>query len=354
VGRVDYTLTKEYVSTTGYPRVVQHNGMDNYNIHYMQRIAEIHPPYSGGWVMGSSALWAVFEVYINQPDTTWRVTVTPQSGNPDFGVAIHDPSTGNYHTRDSALALSDQIGQNLTEQIDFTASTADYYGLVVWSNINTGVSQGFTLDVEEVPAFLSGYEVLLPVLLKNYVPPEGPFGNGGFENDSRWTLSGQLKHTRTTAKHRSGAYSLLLGHDGSNPCLGNVPCSGSGENCESFGTATQGFDVPSTGSPSFDFYYQINTYDHKPVGDRAADHFAVYINNLSSSEKTLVYLDDLSWVSSYQCYNLNTNGGWQRVSSIDLSPFKGKTVQLIFEVSNGGHNYWNTWVYIDDITCNGC
>jgi hypothetical protein len=118
--------------------------------------------------------------------------------------------------------------------------------------------------------------------------------------------------------------------------------------------ATQGFDVPSTGSPSLNFYYQIYTYDHKPVGDRAPDYFAVYIRDLSTSDLTLVNIDDLSWVSSYQCYNLNSQASWQTVSSIDLSPYKGKTVELIFKVVNGGHNFWNTWVYIDDVTCNGC
>ncbi|GAB4548349.1 MAG: hypothetical protein Kow0063_43300 [Anaerolineae bacterium] len=348
VGRVDYTLTKEYVTTTGYPRVVWFDGTDNYNIHYMHRIAQLNPPYSGLWIIEPNALWWVYEVYLDSPGT-WQVVVTPVSGDPDLGVAIHDPTTGDYHTRGSALALSDQIGQNLIEQIEFTASSPGYYGLVVWSNIRTGVSQQFLLEVK---APLE--KIYLPAILKNYVPPQGPFSNGGFENDSRWLLAGELEHQRTTAKHRSGSYSLQLGHDGEGPCLGQVPCSGSGDDCESFATATQGFDVPGSGSPSLGFYYQIYTYDHKPTGDRAADYFAAYIRDLSTGEETLVYRDDLSWVSNYQCYNLSQKSNWQSVSGINLSAYKGKTVQLIFKVTNGGHNYWNTWVFIDDVTCSGC
>lgn len=349
VGQVDYILTKKFVTTTAYPRVVRYGGIDNYNIAYMHRVAQLNPPYSGEWIMDADELWEVFEIYLSSPGS-WQVVVTPLSGNPDLGVAIHDPTMGDYHTRGSALALSDQIGQNLTERIEFTASSAGYYGLVVWSNIRTGVPQQFLLEVKA--PFQKSY---LPVILRNYVPPQGSFSNGGFENDSRWILSGELQHERTTAKRHSGSYSLQLGHDGSGPCLGKVPCSpGGSQNCESTASAVQGFDVPSSGSPSLSFYYQIYTYDHKPTERPAADYFAVYVQDLGTSAETLVYKDDLGWVSNYQCYNLSKKDTWQYISSIDLSAYKGKTVQLIFKVTNGGHNYWNTWVYVDDVTCNGC
>lgn len=101
-------------------------------------------------------------------------------------------------------------------------------------------------------------------------------------------LAGELEHVRTTAKSCSGSYSLRLGHDGEDPCLGKVPCSGSGDECESVATASQGFDVPNSGSPSLRFYYQIYTYDHKPSGDRAADYFGVYIRDLATFEESLV------------------------------------------------------------------
>jgi hypothetical protein len=350
VGRVDYTLTKEYVTTTGYPRVVRYQGADNYNITYMRRFTQLDPPYSGGWQLSANAFWGVFELHLSSPGS-WQVVVTPLSGNPDLGVAIHDPTAGNYQTRGGALALSDQSGQNLTERFEFTAPSAGYYGLVVWSNVHTGVIQQFRLEVKPPPS-----KSYLPVIMKNYVPPQGPFSNGGFENNSRWILSGELKHKRTTVKHRSGSYSVQLGLDGSSPCLGKVPCSPAGsENCESFAMATQGFDVPNSGSPSLSFYYQIYTYDHKPSERPAADYFAAYIRDLSTSTETLVYLDDLSWVSTFDCdHSVNAKSSWQPVSSINLSPYKGKTVELIFKVTNGGHNFWNTWVYIDDVTCSGC
>jgi len=349
VGRVDYTLTKEFVSTTGYPRVVRFDGTDDYNIGYMYRVAELHPPYSGEWILvGADALWGVFELYLSEPGT-WQVVVTPLAGNPDLGVAIHDPTAGDYHNRDTALASSDQVGQNLTEQFEFTASSSGFYGLVVWSNVSTGVSQEFRLEVKG-PA----EKTYLPAILKNYVPPQGPFSNGGFENSSRWVLAGELEHVRTTAKSRSGSYSLRLGHDGEGPCLGKVPCSGSGDDCESVARATQGFDVPNSGSPSLRFYYQIYTYDHKPTGDRAADYFEVSIRDLATAEETSVHKDDLAWVTNYQCYNRSQKSSWQSVSGIDLSPYKGRTVELIFKVTNGGHNYWNTWVFVDDVICSGC
>ncbi len=348
IGRVDYTLTRKNVSTTGYPRVVWFDGTDNYNIGYMRALDQIAPPYSDDWYIGANALWGVFELDLGGPGS-WKVVVTPLSGDPDLGVAIHDPTMGNYQSRADAVAISDQVGQNLTEQIEFTASSSGSFGLIVWSNVRTGVTQGFLLEVK-APA----EKTYLPLILKNYVPPQGPFSNGGFENNSRWVLAGELEHERTTAKHRSGSYSLRLGHDGEGPCYNGVPCSGSGDDCQSVATATQGFDVPNSGSPSLKFYYQIYTYDHRPEGDRAADYFAAYIRNLSTSEKTLVYMDDLSWVTNYKCYNLSSKSSWQTVSGIDLSPYKGKTVELIFEVSNGGHNFWNTWVFIDDVTCTGC
>jgi hypothetical protein len=348
VGRVDYTLTKEMVTTRGYPRVVRFYGSDNYNIQYMLPLAGLTPPYSGEWWMGSEALWAVYEIYLSSPGS-WQVVVTPLAGDPDLGVAVHDPTTGDYHTRNSALAISDQVGQNLTEKIEFTASSAGFYGLVVWSNVRTGERQDFRLDVKA-----PGVKTYLPSILKNYVPPQGPFSNGGFENSSRWILSGELEHERTTAKRRSGSYSLRLGHDGEGPCLGNVPCSPSGsEDCQSVATATQGFDVAAT-AQTIKLYYQIYTYDHKPTGDRAADYFAVYIRDLGTSEKKLVYKDDLGWVNNYQCYNRSQKSSWQSVSGIDLTPYRGKTVELILEVTNGGHNFWNTWVYVDDVICSGC
>lgn len=350
VGQVDYTLTKEWVDSTGYPRVVRYAGSDNYEIEYMYRFVELVPPTSGVGTLPANDIWMLFELHLTEPGS-WQVVVTPQLGNPDLGVAIHDPAAGNYQTRGGALALSDQIGQNLTERFEFTASSAGYYGLVVWSNIHTGVSQQFKLEVKPPPS-----KTYLPVILKNYVAPHGPFSNGGFENDSRWVLSGELKHVRTTAKHRSGSYSVQLGLDGSSPCLGKVPCSPAGsEDCESFAVATQGFDVPNSGSPSLGFYYQIYTYDHKPSERPAADYFAAYIRDLNTSTETVVYLDDLSWVSTFDCdHNVNAKSSWQPVSSIDLSPYKGHTVELIFKVTNGGHNFWNTWVYIDDVTCSGC
>jgi hypothetical protein len=349
VGRVDYTLTRETVSTTGYPRVVRFDGTDSYNIQYMLPLAGLSPPASGTVTMGADALWAVFEIFLSSPGS-WQIVVTPLEGDPDLGLAIHDPATGDYHTRDSALAISDQIGQNLAEQIEFTGSSAGFYGLVVWSNVNTGVQQKYRIEVKAPSS-----KTYLPVVLKNYVPPRGPFSNGGFETDSRWILSGELEYERTTAKHRSGSYSLRLGNDGQDPCLGKVPCSPAGsENCESFAVATQGFDVPGAGSPSLSFYYQIYTYDHKPLERPAADYFGVYIRDLSTSKEDLVYMDDLSWVSNYQCYNLSQKDTWQFVPPIDLGPYKGKTIEVVFKVTNGGHNFWNTWSFIDDVTCSGC
>lgn len=348
-GRVDYTLTKEYVTTTGYPRVTRFDGAEQYNIQYMLPLLGLIPPSSVKVTMGSNALWAVFELYLSTPGS-WQVVVTPLVGNPDLGVAIHDPNSGDYHLRGTALAISDQIGQNLAERIEFTGSSSGFYGLVVWSNINTGGSQEFRLEVKA-----PSEKTYLPPILKNYVIPQGPFSNGGFENNDRWILTGELEHERSTDKQRSGSYSLRLGHDGSDPCLGQVPCSGSGNQCESVAIARQGFDVPSTGSPSLSFYYQIYTYDHQPSSDRAPDYFAAYIRDLTTGTENLVYRDDLGWVTgNYKCYNLNSKSSWQSVSSIDLSPYKGQTVELIFKVTNGGHNYWNTWAYIDDVTCSGC
>jgi hypothetical protein len=354
VGRVDYTLTKEFVSTTGYPRVDRYYGSDNYNIQYLYRLAQINPPYDANWYMGSSALWGLYEIYITTPDK-YQVIVTPLSGNPDLGVAVHHPSSGNYQTRGAALALSDQVGQNLVEEIVFDADVAGFYGLAVWGNVATGVTQAFELEVHPDPSGQLTNKSYLPIIFKAYVPSQGPFSNGGFENSAEWILTGDLKHERTTAQRRSGSYALLLGHDGSSPCLGQVPCSGSGEDCESYAQAAQGFDVPASGSPTVGFYYRIYTYDHKPVGDRTADHFAVYVREMSQSSPTQVYKDDLSWVTTFNCDNpVNSNNTWQYVGPIDLSAYKGKTVELSFKVTNGGHNYWNTWIYLDDVTCSGC
>lgn len=350
VGRVDYTLINwTAVVTEGYPRVVHYYGIDNYDIEYQYRLAQLNPPYDWNWSIPANAVWNTYEVYLSSPGS-WQVVVTPLSGNPDLGVAIHS-GPGDYHTRGSALALSDQVGPNLAEQFEFTGLSSGWYGLVVWSNQATGFSQGFRLEIKQPP--LKSY---LPIVLKDYVPPQGPFSNGGFENDSRWTLSGELEHERTTAKKRSGSYSLRLGHDDSpsSPCLGSVPCSGSGDACESVAIGSQGFDVPNSGSPALSFYYQIYTYDHQPSGDRAPDYFGAYIRE--GITETLVYLDDLSWVGSdYNCDKpVNKKDTWQLVSSIDLSPYKGKTVELIFKVTNGGHNFWNTWVFIDDVACRDC
>jgi hypothetical protein len=45
------------------------------------------------------------------------------------------------------------------------------------------------------------------------------------------------------------------------------------------------------------------------------------------------------------------DSGWQ-TQAFDLSPYRGKEVEISFHNVNGTQPYYNTWTYIDDVKMN--
>jgi hypothetical protein len=237
--------------------------------------------------------------------------------------------------RGDAVASADSAGAGGAETMNYTVGSDVWYGLVVWNNGATSSTQ-FTITIERANL------VYLPLISKNYVPPS-PFTNGGFEQGTTgWTFGGDLQqHTVSTNMPRNGSRSAILGGDTSvYDCNGGVPQDKSA-------WMYQTFTVPDTVSPTLYLYYRLYSHDKKPaqgpsVG-KLRDSFDVYINN------ERIHRDEIDWTDSYGCALPPNDRGWQQVT-YDLSGYGGQNITLRFETWNRLDNYFNTWVYVDDVT----
>jgi hypothetical protein len=170
-------------------------------------------------------------------------------------------------------------------------------------------------------------KVFLPLVI-------APDPNWGFElgNFTNWQHGGQLARSVSKAKPHSGSYSALLGSSG-------YSCSG-----VPIGNAwlRRSLIVPSSGSPTLSFWYRIYTQDKNSALSDQYDLFAVYVNG------SVEVVRDANTTDSYGCGTLN-DLGWKQVN-FSLDAYKGQTIQITFYVYNRPDKWYNTYVYVDDVS----
>lgn len=178
-------------------------------------------------------------------------------------------------------------------------------------------------------------KVYLPFVMRNYSPYPCPWlVNGGFEDGwTGWTHGGALDQSVSPDDPHSGHSSVLLGRL-DYVCTGSVPAGSA--------WVEQTFWVPYTAS-QLTFWYNLFTQDKNPAHDDTRDIFEVKIDGKQ------VYWD-MNTTEPTRC-GTPINPGWKepKTGPIDLTPYRGSCITLLFENWNRPHGSYNTWTYIDDV-----
>jgi len=217
-----------------------------------------------------------------------------------------------------------------------------YYFLV---RAEDNVSNEQQSNGEDATTYRSGVKkVFLPIVI-------APDPNWGFEtgNFTSWQHGGELAQSVSTDMPHSGNYSALLGSP-SYPCNG-VP----------IGSAwlRRSVTVPSSGSPTFSFYYRIFTQDKTapeylgvfdlgtvvPSGDR----FAVEINGEQLFADANTTKKEICDPAHGILYPTPHDLDWQH-GIVPLSNYKGQTIEITFHNYNWPDKWYNTYTYVDDVS----
>ncbi|MDW7990870.1 MAG: Ig-like domain-containing protein, partial [Anaerolineae bacterium] len=193
------------------------------------------------------------------------------------------------------------------------------------------------------------WRAYIPLVLRNY----RPFVNGSFEEGlSGWTVIQNplpvsvvdqvAERTGGTTSPADGSRILLLGNP-DYPCF-NVPLG--------HAAVEQTFVVPQN-AISLTFQYIIWTQDGSPVNTYSYDLFEVFLNNerkFDDTNRVNTGLGCAKWwrVPGPDNPRNNATSGWAR-ASIDLMPYRGQTVTLSFRLYSRHDQWYNTYVYIDDV-----
>lgn len=172
--------------------------------------------------------------------------------------------------------------------------------------------------------------------------------NGSFETGAfaSWSASGLLRKAVVPMTGPTGASVLgaRLGSEDYGPSLsdpGQVPVDNA--------AISQILQVPNSNQvrqPTLAFWYRVFTYDVKYSQrlQRYVDTFDVTLYDLSGQLIAQLLRDG----NPTQDYGTLYDTGWKR-ALIDLSPYAGQTVQLVFANYNRHDNLFNTWSYLDDV-----
>ena len=198
--------------------------------------------------------------------------------------------------------------------------------------------------------------VYLPLLLRGAVTPpvcaEAAI-NGGFEADAGWTFPTTASTAGyTTAQARTGLRSARLGVlpgtliafetfrvcetlkvcTGERNILGELAPSGA-----SYSSGYQTVTIPAdAGTATLIFWY-------KP-GTQAAD---------GDFQRAMLLADDYSYLATVMKV-LENSGDWQR-RSFDLTPYRGRSIVIYWEVFNDDLLAGpRTWMFLDDVSVRVC
>ncbi len=259
-----------------------------------------------------------------QPRTRFTVSwagfdPAPGSGLAAFDVLVRDGYNG--------------VWQNWLSGIQSTSSTFEgqrghTYFFHVSARDAAGNQQPFT--------GYQGYAAIETVV-------NGSFDTGTFAS---WSASGLLYKAVVPLPGPSGGTGLSarLGSEDYGPSLidpGQVPVSSA--------AISQTLRVPDLGQaprPMLVFWYRVFSYDvlYSVRLQRYVDTFDVTLHDPTGREIALLLRDG----NPTQDYGTLYDSGWKQ-ALLDLSPYAGQTVQLVFANHNRHDNLFNTWSYVDEV-----
>jgi hypothetical protein len=248
----------------------------------------------------------------------------PASGLKHFDVQYKVESDGWQVWHTDTFSTEDTFGPDFPIPVQDNTT----YCFRVRAEDNVSNESSYTPG-EDCTTYSSGIKrVFLPIIMAP--DPNWGFETGDFTN---WEHGGVLHTAVTTDEHHSGSYSALLGDPGWN-CEGGVPIDGSA-------WLSRNVRVPSSGSPILRFWYKLYTQDKNtdPVSENY-DFFAVYING---NQELIV----ANTTDNYGCSTLNE---LEDQPIISLDGYQGQTIPIAFYVYNKADKWYNTYVYIDDVS----
>jgi hypothetical protein len=264
------------------------------------------------------------------PDPSWSVSWDNSSDPPpnasglkhfDVQYKVESGDWQDWHT-DTSLT-EDTFGP--TSPVIVEDDHTYYFRVRAEDNVS---NESPYTNGQDATTYHSGIKkVFLPILIAP--DPNWGFETGDFTN---WQHGGQLVQSVSAAEHHSGNYSALLGNP-SYRCEGGVPVGSA--------WLRRNVTVPSSGSPTLSFWYKIFTQDKNSALSDQYDLFAVYVNG------SLLW-KDANTSDPYGCGTLK-NLGWQP-GTISLNDYKGQTIQIAFYVYNRPDGWYNTYVYVDDVS----
>ncbi|MBP7850967.1 MAG: C10 family peptidase, partial [Lentimicrobiaceae bacterium] len=145
-GRVDVIVVdgNHTPSANKYIKADRYSGSGNATIEYENAgdLLTLNTTHSFAWP--TNDVVEIWDVYL--PPGTYTFDMDIQSVTADLDFGLFKSNGAAYHAgRNAALASSTSTVLGVDEQFTFTVTTADYYGLCVWSN--NGVSCNYTLHI---------------------------------------------------------------------------------------------------------------------------------------------------------------------------------------------------------------
>lgn len=334
----DFIVISPNVTDPLYPWTIQWAGTGLYYIRYPTQQQDLT---LGGTALinGTAHTYTVLSIYRTNltAGQDYRLTLDVTSGNADLGLALFPPAAGggkDFMDKDDAFVRSDAPVFGGDEELVFSPPASGWYGLVVWNNGGTQPSN-YQVKLED-----RGFDLYLPVVLKNYVAPLPDFANGSFETGAfpPWNHSGPggpmvaSVVANPAAGCFPGSYTARLGTPGQVED-NTIP--------EGEVRVEQQFNVPG-GATQLIVKYQIFSYDiiYGPSQNRNYDWFNVTLNG------TPVFTGGNPATSS------NGNTLWQsgcQSKTFNISAYAGKNMSLGFSLFNTNGKVFNTWAYVDSV-----
>lgn len=241
------------------------------------------------------------------------------SGLAGFDVQVRDGYSGDWQT---------WLSNTRFTEATFEGQRGHTYFFRISARDVAGNRQAFTTD----PVFANLETVL-----------NGSFDTGTF---THWSAGGLLYKAVVpmSGPYGTSVLGARLGSEDYGPSLndpGTVPVSSA--------TISQTLRVPDLNQaprPTLSFWYRVFTYDvmYSNWLKRYVDTFDVTLHDVSGAQLALLLRDG----NPTQTYGELYDSGWKR-ALIDLTPYAGLTVQLVFSNHNRHDNLFNTWSYLDDV-----
>ena len=219
-----------------------------------------------------------------------------------------------------------------SRETTITAPTSQDYLITVFSSVNASYQLEVTVPTPLPPTFQ-------PTLTPLPTLPSGcttnTIQNGGFETDGFWIFGDtQVKPVYSSTVVHSGLRSARLGID---PAMG-----ASFQNVKSFSSVRQPFQIPIEASIA-----QLRWWSYYGTQEAQTDS-----PGLGQDKQEVVLLKpDLSTVAVVASVRRNNNAWIEQM--FDLTPYRGQSLVLYFNVYNDG-NGQVTWQYLDDVAINMC